>query len=51
MIRIVTPTFNMINSNLLKKLLPNIEKKKEDGLNNAEPRNKINMGAWNEISC
>ena len=29
MIRIVTPTYNTINSNLLKKLLPNIEKKKK----------------------
>ena len=51
-----TTFYNSINSNLLKKLLLKIIKKKQRRLNNkcfnnANPRNKINMEAWDEISC
>ena len=39
-----------------KEVITQYRKNKEDGITtvsikNAKPRNKINMGAWNEISC
>ena len=53
MTRIVAAAYNTINSNLLKKYYPISKKQRGSNnncLNNAKPRNKINIGAWNEIS-